>query len=115
MGTDIYLLGMPKAPQNLPEVQAAVWKQRRPLRLYPYAAKMVLMAKVTSKLLRLAHVYCPRAQEHAANGALMVRGCKHMTATSRHANTDALWGPEEHGCQGLAWSSHSWQVAVVSE
>ena len=33
-----------------------------------------------------------------------------MMGTSRHADTDTLWGPWEHGCQGLAWSSHSWQV-----
>ena len=33
---------------------------------------MVLMAKLPSKLLSLACVYRPTAQEHAANDALMV-------------------------------------------
>ena len=69
---------------------------------------MVLMAKLPSKLLPLASVYRPTAQVHVANDALMVTGYKHMTGTSRHAHTDALWGPWEHGCQGLARSSHSW-------
>ena len=54
---------------------------------------MVLMAKLPSKLLPLASVYRPTAQVHAANDALMVRGYKHMTGTSRHAHSDALWGP----------------------
>ena len=76
---------------------------------------MVLMAKLPSKLLPVASVYRPTAQVHAANDALMVRGYKHMTGTSRHAHTDALWGHGEHGRQGLARSSHSWQVAVVRE
>ena len=35
--------------------------------------------------------------------------------SSRHAHTDALWGPWEHGCQGLTRSEHSWQTAVVRE
>ena len=76
---------------------------------------MVLMAKLPSKLLPLASVYRPTAQVHAANDALMVRGYKHMTGTSRHAYMDALWGPWEHGCQSLTRSSQTWQVAVVWE
>ena len=55
------------------------------------------------------------AKVHATNDALMFRGYKHMTATSRQAHTHARWGPWEHGCQGLTRSSHSWQVAVVRE
>ena len=76
---------------------------------------MVLMAKLPSKLLPLASVYRPTAQVHTANDALMVRGYKHMTGISRHAHTDALWEPWEHGCQGLTRSSHSWQAAVARE
>ena len=45
----------------------------------------------------------------------MVRAYKHVTGISRHAHTDALWGPWEHGCQGLTRSEHSWQAAVVRE
>ena len=115
MGTDIYLQGTPTAPRNLPEIQAAVWKQLRPPWLSLDAAMMVLMAKLPSKLLPLASVYRPRAQVHAANDALMVRAYKHMTGISRHAHTEALWGPWEHGCQGLTQSSHSWQAAVARE
>ena len=59
---------------------------------------MVLMVKLPSKLLPLAGVYRPEAQVHAANDAPMVRGHKHMTGIPRHAHTDALWGPWEHGC-----------------
>ena len=114
-GTDIYLQGTPTAPRNLPEVRAAIWKQLCPQRLSPDAAMMVLMAKLPSKLLPLASVYRPTAQVHAANDTLMVRGYKHMTGTSRHAHTDALWGPWEHGSQGLTRSSLSWQVTVVRE
>ena len=58
---------------------------------------MVLMAILPSKLLPMASVYHPTAKVHAANDTLMVRGYKHMTGTSRHAHTDALWGPWEHG------------------
>ena len=76
---------------------------------------MVLMAKLPSKLLPLANVYCPTAQVHAANDAPTVRGYKHMTGISRHAHTDALLGPWEHGCQGLTRSSHSWLAAVACE
>ena len=76
---------------------------------------MVLMAKLPSKLLPLASVYRPTAKVHAANDALMVRAYKHVTGISRHAHTDALWGPWEHGCQGLTRSEHSWQTAVVRE
>ena len=43
----------------------------------------------------------------------MVRANKHVTGISRHAHTDVLWGPWEHGCQGLTRSEHSWQTAVV--
>ena len=113
MGTDIYLDGAPTAPRNLPEVRAAVWKQLRPQWLSPDAAMMVLMAKLPSKLLPLASVYRPTAQVHAANNALMVRGYKHMTGIPRHAHTDTLWGPREHGCQGLTRSSHLWRAAVA--
>ena len=113
MGTDNYLHGTPTPPHNLSEVRAAVWKQLRTQRLSPDAAMMVLMAKLPSKPLPVASVYRPTAQVHAANDALMVRGYKHMTGTSCHTHTDALWGPWEHGCQGLARSSHSWQVADV--
>ena len=67
-------------------------------------AMMVLMAKLPSKLLPLASVYCPTAQVHAARNTLMVQGYKHMTGISRHAHTNALWGPWEHGCQGC----HDW-------
>ena len=115
MGTDIYLQGAPTAPRNLPEVRAELWTQLRPQRLSPDAAMMVLMAKLPSKLLPLASVYRPTAKVHAANDALMVRAYKHVTGISRHAHTDALWGPWEHGCQGLTRSEHSWQVAVVRE
>ena len=115
MGTDIYLQGTPIAPRNLPEIRAAVWRQLRPQRLSPDAAMMVLMAKLPSKLLSLASVYRPTARVHAANDALMVRAYKHMTGISRHAHTDPLWGPWEHGCQGLTRSEHSWQTAVVRE
>ena len=115
MGTDIYLQGAPTAPRDLPEVRAALWKQLRPQRLSPDAAMMVLMAKLPSKLLPLASVYRPTAKVHAANDALMVRAYKHVTGISRHAHTDALWGPWEHGCQGLTRSEHSWQTAVVRE
>ena len=115
MGTDIHLQGTPTAPHNLPEVRAAIWRQLCPQRLSPDTAMMVLMAKLRSKLLPVASVYRPTAQVHAANDALMVRGYKHMTGISRHAHTDALWGPWEHGCQGLTRSSHSWQVAVARE
>ena len=108
MGTDIHLQGTPTAPRNLPEVRAAIWNQLRCQRLSPDAAMMVLMARLPSKLLPLASVYRPTAQLHAANDALMVRGYKHMTGTSRHAHTDALWGLWEHGCQGLTRCSHSW-------
>ena len=76
---------------------------------------MVLMAKLPSKLLPLASVYRPTAKVHAANDALMVRAYKHVTGISRHAHTDALWGPWEHGCQGLTRSEYSWQAAVVRE
>ena len=61
-----------------------------PQRLSPDVAMMVLMAKLPSKLLPLASVYRPTAQVHVANDALMVRGYKHITGTSRHAHTDAL-------------------------
>ena len=115
MGTDIDLQGTPTASRSLPEVRAAVWKQLRPQRLSPDAAMMVLMAKLPSKLLPLAGVYRPTAQVHAANDAVMVRGYKHMTGISRHAHTDALRGPWEHGCQGLTRSSHSWQAVVARE
>ena len=115
MGTDIYLQGAPTAPRNLPEVRAEPWTQLRPQRLSPDAAMMVLMAKLPSKLLPLASVYRPTAKVHAANDALMVRAYKHVTGISRHAHTDALWGPWEHGCQGLTRSEHSWQAAVVRE
>ena len=115
MGTDIYLQGAPTAPRNLPEVRAELWTQLRPQRLSPDAAMMVLMAKLPSKLLPLASVYRPTAKVHAANDALMVRAYKHVTGISRHAHTDALWGPWEHGCQGLTRSEHSWQAAVVRE
>ena len=115
MGTDIYLQGTPTAPRNQPDVRAVVWKQLRPQRLSPDAAMMVLMAKLPSKLLPMASAYRPTAQVHAANDGLMVRGYKHMTGISRHAHTDALWGPWEHGCQGLTRSSHSWQPAVAPE
>ena len=47
--------------------------------------------------------------------ALMVRGYKHMKGMSRHAHTDALLGPWEHGYQGLTRSSQSWQAAVARE
>ena len=60
-------------------------------------------------------MYRPTAKVHAANDALMVRAYKHVTGISRHAHTDALWGPWEHGCQGLTRSEHSWQAAVVRE
>ena len=76
---------------------------------------MVLMARLPSKLLPLASVYRPTAQVHAANDALMVRAYKHMIGISRHAHTEALWGPWEHGCEGLTQSSHSWQIAVTRE
>ena len=76
---------------------------------------MVLMAKLPSKLLPLASVYRPTAKVHAANDALMVRAYKHVTGISRHAHTDALWGPWEHGYQGLTRSEPSWQAAVVRE
>ena len=79
-----------------------------PERLSPDAAMMVLMAKLPSKLLPLASVYRPTAQVHAANDALMVQAYKHMTGIPRHAHTEALLGPWEHGCQGLTRSSHSW-------
>ena len=115
MGTDIYLQGTPTAPRNLPEVRAALWKQLRPQRLSPDAAMMVLMAKLPSKLLPLASVYRPTAKVHTANDALMVKAYKHVTGISRHAHTDTLWGPWEHGCQGLTRSAHSWQTAVVRE
>ena len=92
MGTDIYLQGVPTPPRNLPEIQAAMWKQLRRLRLSPDAAMMVLMAKLPSKLLSLASVYRPTAQVHAANDAVMVRAYKQVTGTSRHAHTDLLWG-----------------------
>ena len=115
MGTDIYLQGAPTAPRNLPGVRAELWTQLRPQRLSPDAAMMVLMAKLPSKLLPLASVYRPTARVHAANDALMVRAYKHVTGISRHAHTDALWGPWEHGCQGLTRSEHSWQAAVVRE
>ena len=98
MGTDIYLQGAPTAPRNLPEVRAELWTQLRPQRLSPDAAMMVLMTKLPSKLLPLASVYRPTAKVHAANDALMVRAYKHVTGISRHAHTDALWGPWEHGC-----------------
>ena len=45
----------------------------------------------------------------------MVWGYKHMTGISRHALTDSLSGPWEHGCQGLTRSSHWWQAAVARE
>ena len=61
MGTDVYLLGTPTAPRNLPGVRAAVWKQLRPQRLSRDAAMMVLMAKLPSKLLPVASVYRPTA------------------------------------------------------
>ena len=115
MGTDIYLQGAPIAPRNLPEIRAAVWKQLRPQRLSPDAAMMVLMAKLPSKLLSLASVYRPTARVHTANDALMFRAYKHVTGISRHAHTDPLWGPWEHGCQDLTRSEHSWQAAVVRE
>ena len=115
MGTDIYLQGTPTAPRNLPEIREAIWKQLRPQRLSPDAAMMVLMAKLPSKPLSLASVYRPTAHVHAANDALMVSAYKHVTGISRHAHTDALWGPWEHGCQGLTRSAHSWQTAVVRE
>ena len=66
MGTDIYLQGTSTAPRNLPEIRAAVWRQLRPKRLSPDAAMMVLMAKLPSKLLHLASVYCSTAHVHAA-------------------------------------------------
>ena len=115
MGTDIYLQEAPTAPRNLPEVQAALWKQLRLQRLSPDAAIMVLMAKLLSKLFPLASVYRPTAKVHAAVDALMIRAYKHVTAIFRHAHTDALWGPWGHGCQGVARLEHSWQTAVVHE
>ena len=67
---------------------------------------MVLRAKLLSKLLSVASVYCPTAEVHAANDAVMVRAYMHMTKISRHAHTEALWGPWEHCCHGLTRSSH---------
>ena len=87
METDIYLQGTPTPPCNRPEVRAAIWKQLRPQWLSHDAAMMVLMAKLPSKQLPLASVYCPTAKVHAANDALVVRGYKHMTGTTRHAHT----------------------------
>ena len=92
-GTNIHFEGTPTSPRNLPEVRAAIWQQLHPQRLSPDVAMMVLMAKLRSKLLSVASIYCPTAQVHAANDALMVRGYKHMTGTSRHAHTNDLWGP----------------------
>ena len=115
MGTDIYLQGTPGARRNLPELRAAVWKQLRPHRLSPDASMMVLMAKPPSKLLPPASVCRPTAQVHAANDALVVQAYKHMVRISHHAHTEALWGPWEHGCQGLARSSPSWQTAVTRD
>ena len=115
MGTDIYLQEKRIACRNLPEIRAAVWRQLRPQQLSPDAAIMVLMAKVPSKLLSLASVYRPTARVHAANDTLMVRAHKHVMGISRHAHTDPLWGPWEHGCQGLTRSEHSCQSAVVRE
>ena len=83
METDIYLQGTPTAPRTLPKVRAAIRKQRRPRRLSPDAAMMVLMVKLPSKLLPLASVYRPTAQVHAANDTVMVRGYKPMTGTPR--------------------------------
>ena len=115
MGTDIYLQGTPTAPLNLPEIRVSFLKLLRPERLSPDAAMMVLMTKLPSKLLSLASVYRPTARVHAANGALMVGAYKHVTGISRHANTDKLWGPWEHGRQSLTRSAHSWQTALVCE
>ena len=71
---------------------------------------MVLMGKLRSKLLPLAHVCCPAVSVPGPNDALMVRGYKHMTADTRHADIDAVWGPWGHGYQGLAKPSHWWQL-----
>ena len=76
---------------------------------------MVLMAKLPRKRPPVASVYRPTAQVHAANDTLMVRGYKHMTGISRHAHMDALSGPREHGCEGFARSSNSWQTVVARE
>ena len=76
---------------------------------------MALMVKLPSKVFAMASVYRPTAQVHLANNTRMVRGYKYMMGTSRHAHTNALWGPWEHGCHGLARSSHSWQKVVAWE
>ena len=76
---------------------------------------MVLMAKLPSKLLSLASVYCPAPRVHAANEALIVTVYNHGTGISGHVLTDPLGGPWEHGCQGLTLFAHSWQTAVVRE
>ena len=73
------------------------------------------MAKLPSNLLPLVSVYRPTAKVHAANDALMVRGYKNMTGISHNAHTNALWGPQEHGCQGLTRPPHSRQTAVTRE
>ena len=92
-----------------------MWKQLRPKWLSPGAAIMALMERLPSKLLPPANVYRPRARVHAANDALMVQGYKHMTGIPRHAHSDALCEPWEHGSQILTWSSHSLHAAVARE
>ena len=63
----------------------------------------------------LASVYRPTAHVHAANDAVMVRAYKHMAGISRHAHTEPLSEPWEHGCQGLTGSSQTWHTAVTRE
>ena len=76
-------------------------KQLCPEGLSPNAAMIVVMAKLPSKLLPLADVYCPTAQVHVGNDTLMLRAYKHTTGISRHGYTAALWWPREHGYQGF--------------
>ena len=102
MGTDMYLPGTATAPNNLANVEAAIWKQLRLQRLSPNVAMMVLKAQLPSKVFPRANVFRhrPSAQLHTANNALMVRGYKHMTGTPPP--------PCPHGCAVGALGAGCW-------
>ena len=104
MGTDIYLQCTPTAPRNLPEVRTAICKQL-PLAALPGRGHDGAHGEAPEQATPPGQCLPPYAQVHAANDALMVKGYKHMTGTSRHAHTDTLLGPWKHGYQGLTRSS----------
>ena len=119
----VYYQGILRVDVPDRKIQHGSTSDPRPLRSPTPAAvaRQLGRAWVTSTpdLRREALAGAPEIQPsrvlHAANDALMVLAYTHVTGISCHAHTDTLWGPSEHGSQGLTGSEHSWQAAVVQE